>query len=337
MRNGLAIAGMAGGMLFLGQAVASADVENNNDVNQGAEANGGSGAGSGAGAGNYSNIENDTEIDVENDAEGGNSNTGNKVVVTNNTGNNDPGIAAGSKEGDVHVELVIDSSATNNLDVDSGSIKNSSNGSIDGDAASGPDVVNNNDVDQYAEANGGDKGKFPFGNDAESGNESEIENDTEIDLENDAEGGNSNTGNVVIVENNTGDNDPELYCYSKEGDVYCSITIDSSVTNNINVDSGDICGSSNASIGGAAYHCDEYGHPHADHHRDHKAAAPAAHTKKAAPTYHRAPMNTSAQPKGQLAYTGAETTAPLTLGLLALGAGGALTLAGRRKTSTQAV
>jgi LPXTG-motif cell wall-anchored protein len=48
-------------------------------------------------------------------------------------------------------------------------------------------------------------------------------------------------------------------------------------------------------------------------------------------------VSPTAQPKGQLAYTGAETSAPLTLGLLALGAGGALTLAGRRRSSTAAV
>jgi LPXTG-motif cell wall-anchored protein len=48
-------------------------------------------------------------------------------------------------------------------------------------------------------------------------------------------------------------------------------------------------------------------------------------------------MNTHAQPKGELAYTGAETSVPLTLGLIALGAGGALTLAGRRRTATAAV
>ena len=39
----------------------------------------------------------------------------------------------------------------------------------------------------------------------------------------------------------------------------------------------------------------------------------------------------SAQPSGPLAFTGAETSLPLTLGLLALGVGAALTLAGRRR------
>jgi LPXTG-motif cell wall-anchored protein len=41
----------------------------------------------------------------------------------------------------------------------------------------------------------------------------------------------------------------------------------------------------------------------------------------------------SAQPK-ELAYTGADVSVPLTLGLLALGMGGALTVAGRRREST---
>lgn len=95
---------------------------------------------------------------------------------------------------------------------------------------------------------------------------------------------------------------------------------------------------------------DKPGHPgdkpaqHGDR-ADHKPAAvpAAAPVKKAAsPVAHPAAANTTtvsttAQPKGELAYTGAETTAPLALGLIALGAGGALTLAGRRRSSTATV
>ena len=79
----------------------------------------------------------------------------------------------------------------------------------------------------------------------------------------------------------------------------------------------------------------------ADHHakpvhHEQKAAAPVHHAKPAAaPVAHRtAPVSNNAQPRGELAFTGAETTAPLTLGLIALGAGGALTLAGRRRSTT---
>ena len=42
-----------------------------------------------------------------------------------------------------------------------------------------------------------------------------------------------------------------------------------------------------------------------------------------------------AQPTSTLATTGADTSAPLTAGLLALGAGAALTLAGRRRREAQ--
>jgi hypothetical protein len=62
------------------------------------------------------------------------------------------------------------------------------------------------------------------------------------------------------------------------------------------------------------------------------AVKPAAMVRPATThmaTTHMAATTSSA--KGQLAFTGAETSLPLTLGLLALGAGGALTLAGRRR------
>jgi hypothetical protein len=365
VRNGLAIAGMAGGMLFLGQAVASAEVDNSTGVEQEA---GSEAAGSEATASNSSTVTNDTDIDVSNEATGGDSNTGNKVAVVNDTGGNDPVVDAASEdEGTVHVSLEIDSSASNTVDVDSGDISDSGNATIDGDAADAPDVTNTTDVDQTATATSDDdegdhhgdyKGDYDGRNsseddEADASNDSDVRNDTDIEVDNDAEGGNTNTGNVVIVENNTGDNDPELSCYAEDGDVYCSITIDSSVTNNITVNSGDICGSGNATIGSdgkvdcgtsAAHHSkDRDAKDSESRHAAHRAApakaAPAAHraanTDRAATT--RAALNTTAQPRGQLAFTGAETSVPLTLGLIALGAGGALTLAGRRRTTTAAV
>jgi hypothetical protein len=65
----------------------------------------------------------------------------------------------------------------------------------------------------------------------------------------------------------------------------------------------------------------------------HEAPEPeeyAAPVTTVMPAAHQAPMLSS----GQLAFTGAETSVPLTLGPLALGAGGALTLAGRRRETT---
>ena len=362
VRNGLAIAGMAGGMLFLGQAVASAEVDNSTGVEQEA---GSEAAGSEATASNSSTVTNDTDIEVDNEATGGDSNTGNKVVVVNDTGDNDPVVDAASEdEGTVHVSLEIDSSASNTVDVDSGDIADSGNATIDEDAAGAPDVTTTTDVDQTATATSDDdegdhdgdyKGRNSSDDDeADASNDSDVRNNTDIEVDNDAEGGDSNTGNVVIVENNTGDNDPELSCYAEDGDVYCSITIDSSVTNNITVNSGDICGSGNATIGddgkvdcgtSAGHDKDSDGKHDEDSYGKHEAkkaahhAAPAAHqaanNNRAATT--RAALNTTAQPRGQLAFTGAETSVPLTLGLIALGAGGALTLAGRRRTTTAAV
>jgi hypothetical protein len=61
--------------------------------------------------------------------------------------------------------------------------------------------------------------------------------------------------------------------------------------------------------------------------------APAA---KATPAALKAPVSRTAQPKGELAFTGSDVSVPLTLGLVALGAGAALSLAGRRRETTTA-
>jgi hypothetical protein len=60
--------------------------------------------------------------------------------------------------------------------------------------------------------------------------------------------------------------------------------------------------------------------------------APAA----MAPAALKAPVSRTAQPKGELAFTGSDVSVPLTLGLVALGAGAALSLAGRRRETTTA-
>jgi hypothetical protein len=63
---------------------------------------------------------------------------------------------------------------------------------------------------------------------------------------------------------------------------------------------------------------------------ENKAVMPANQAKRSTPVSNAMTTRSSAQPKGTLAFTGAETSIPLTLGLIALGAGGALTLTGRR-------
>jgi hypothetical protein len=174
VRNGIAIAGMAGGMWLLGQAVANAEEVNlGTDVGQTATST------DGGSATNDSDVRNDVDVDVENEAEGGDSNTGNEVVVINNNGENNPVVVAGSgggggggsmgadlkngsyeqhsEGGDVHASVAIDASVVNNVNVDSGNINNSSNASIGGDAASGPDVNISTNVEQNATSSGDDK------------------------------------------------------------------------------------------------------------------------------------------------------------------------------------
>jgi hypothetical protein len=150
-------------------------------------------------------------------------------------------------------------------------------------------------------------------------------------------------------------NDNTLTCESEEGDVDC----EQHITNIINILSigggANVTCSNNASAGGHGWVCHQVApvkHDDNEKPAEHKPAhedeadcpehakpahvAPAKH--HAAPAaHHRAAVHHAAQPKGQLAYTGAEVSFPLTLGLLALGAGGALTLAGRRRSSTAAV
>jgi len=93
--------------------------------------------------------------------------------------------------------------------------------------------------------------------------------------------------------------------------------------------------------GGSGHQHHDYDCPDAAHH---EAATPAHHAKpahtasaaKATPAAHKAPVSRTAQPKGELAFTGSDVSAPLTLGLVALGAGGALSLAGRRRETATA-
>jgi hypothetical protein len=121
-----------------------------------------------------------------------------------------------------------------------------------------------------------------------------------------------------------------LYCTSKSGNVTCSQSITTIINIISQANGGSVSCSNNASAGnsGSAV-CPVT----KNNTTPAPAAAPAAH-KAVAPAAKKAAASASAQPKGTLAFTGAETSLPLTLGLLALGAGGALTLAGRRRETT---
>jgi hypothetical protein len=344
LRNGLAVAGMAGGMLFLGQAVASADQDATATVDNyqsGSNATDGGDSASGnfnaaendASASNYQKTEVDTTV-IGGDA-GDNNLTINNGIDNNYVGSSGPAAKAPSSAGATHVDAT-----TGDIDVtqvnqggDANSVVNveGSNGDQTATATVENTQVGSNETD-------GDKHS-----DSESGNANVADNDA------DASNVDVTEVDTVVIGGDAGDNNLDIDNSISGNTFKCP----SGATCYYNFTTGDIRvvqenrgGDANSvvNVGGDG----SYGHPHSDHHKpghhhdadcpEHKAA-PVHHAKPAAPVHHRAaaPMNTYAQPKGELAYTGAETTAPLALGLIALGAGGALTLAGRLHTSTPAV
>ncbi|WP_097182990.1 hypothetical protein [Blastococcus haudaquaticus] len=316
----------------------NADASNHND----SVTTGGDAGKHGDGGDAYTDVVQDADArnNVDNNAESGtvNANGGDSVVgVIAGNGNS---VDAGSDDkGDAEGSQVIH----NEVDVASrggdAGVHGSNNAAAGNAARYNANARNDND----SVTSGGDGGKHGDGG----------YGDTYLDQDSDARNNVDNNAETGTVNANGGDsiikvivgNDNTLTCYSEEGDVDCS----QHITNIINIISiggdADVTCSNNATAGGgSAWVCKPNEKP--VHHAPaqpapakHEAAPVQQHHKAAAPVHHRAaaPMNTHAQPKGQLAYTGAETTAPLTLGLLALGAGGALTLAGRRRTATAAV
>jgi hypothetical protein len=101
-----------------------------------------------------------------------------------------------------------------------------------------------------------------------------------------------------------------------------------------NANGGDVHDSGNVSVGDKSkgHRGDKPDHAPGDRPEDKPSAKPSV--KPASAPTHRAPVSATAQPSGQLAYTGADVSLPLTVGLIALGAGFALTAAGRRASGT---
>ena len=167
------------------------------------------------------------------------------------------------------------------------------------------------------------------GGDAKNRNDQDV--NASNDTENTAKSGNIDASGTSTVEVIAG-NGNTLYCTSVKGNVNCS----QSITNIINIISeangGTVSCSNNPSAGNSTnLICQQAPKP-----AENKAAAAAAPVKAAAPAAKKASpaAKGSTASANQLAFTGAETSLPLTLGLLALGAGGALTLAGRRRETT---
>ena len=175
------------------------------------------------------------------------------------------------------------------------------------------------------------------------GNDQDV--DAINDTDNNAEGGDINAGGGTSVVGVIAGNGNTLYCTSKTGNVTCSQNI-TTIINIISKATGaTVTCSGNASAGNSGHIvCQETIAPvqKPGHKPGHKPVQKPVENKPATPVktlvpvshHHHTHALTSTQSSGELAFTGAETSLPLTLGLLALGAGGALTLAGRRRETT---
>ena len=372
VRNGLAIAGMTGGLFFLGQAVASADGgEQTNTTgqenSQAATSEDGGGATGNIG-GNTNESENKTEVDVDTDVDGGDGGLNESNVNTGVQGAIIIVVADDEEEAKVLAEYQgtngsngsngEDAEGEINIETDSVSVEQNANGgnvegsgNVDLGKLDLPDQTNNvdqsnnqtatsEDDDRGRPHNGDWDGKDECNNEPSlqstdgcdgrdgrdgddgvtgniGGNSNESENETEVDIDTDVDGGDGgeNYSNV-----NTGLQDVVLKCIAiGGGDAKCIFNITTgSVTVIQNANGGNVTNSGNVGSG--------------DRGKEQAGAKPyASAPKHYAPQYRAAaPALSSAQPSGQLAYTGSDVSAPLTVGLLALGAGAGLTLLGRR-------
>jgi hypothetical protein len=348
---------MAGGLFFLGQAVASADdggaqaADASNSVDQSASTEGDGGNLNG----NLSEAEatNVQKTEVETNVAGGDGgvnqlevNTGivdeNQVEAVEATTLSEPpkeepaGTTVNVETGDVSVTQ----------EANGGDVNGSGNVAV----AGGGDqtAVATNEVSQTAtsEDNGhewphGDGGwesggpqslesqnggHDEGGNANLNGSSAEATNVDITDVDTNVTGGN---GGVNQADINTGIIGNTFYCPAYSTCVYNFTTGDVTVYQSAN--GGDVNGSGNVNIGNPQ-HCacpkPEEASP------AEKPVAHAAPRHHAAPVAHRAPVLSSAQPSGALAFTGSDVSLPLTVGLLALVAGIGLTALTRRQTAT---
>jgi hypothetical protein len=352
VRSGIAIAGMAGGFWLLGQAVANAEEAPPPTTAaatgaQSSEATGGSGGGDAVST-------NSQSVDASNNV----SNSASTGDIKATGGTSAVGVVAGNEnllvagngghrhhdDGDVDATQNINTSVTVHSSATGATVTNSGNAS----AGNNADYSATATGTQNSEATGGagttgreNHHHHHHGGDAVSSNHQHVDSSNNVD--NDATTGEIKAGGGTSEVGVVAGNGNTLYCTSKSGNVTCSQNITTIINIISQAGGATVTCSGNASAGSTGSAVCPVSHHHGDTSTKPAAqaaqaapAAPAAH-KAAAPAAHRAPVNTKAQPAGQLAFTGAETSAPLTLGLIALGAGGALTLAGRRRTATAAV
>jgi hypothetical protein len=361
VRNGLAIAGMAGGIFFLGQAVASADdggtqaADANSTVDQSnASTDGGGGGvnlnGSSAEATNVDVTEVSTSVTG---GDGGVNQASINTGVVNNAPiystsvyepneSETPFTSVTFNSGDVHLTQEANGGDVNG----SGNVAVAGGGDQTATATSEVTQSNTSEGDGHdwngggGPWNGGGGGPAALSGGMGGGghddgnanlNESSAEatNIHKVEVETNATGGNGGSNQAEI---NTGIIGNTFYCAEHATCTFHFTTGSVWVTQEAN--GGDVNGSGNVNIGHSR---------HADHEADcpkeHEAEVKPAVKPAAAPARHHhssAPVSSSAQPSGQLAFTGSDVSLPLTVGLIALGLGIGLTAAGRRR-ETQTV
>jgi len=348
-------------MWFLGQAVAQADQANNVDQDNtqaSSSEDGGGVTGNIGGNANFSS--NSAHITVSTNVSGGNGGSNTSNV---NTGIQDAVVVVAAVGGhdESHAPLAVESSsprsehhdngdATGVINISTHSVsvtQNANGGSVSGsgnisELPTLPNQVNNvsqsnnqtassedghnwwprHDDKEMFKSNGMSRGHDGLTGNI-GGNFNHSSNRLYVDVSTNVYGGDGgyNDSNV-----NTGVQEALLACVSWHGDdATCKVDIETgSVTVVQNANGGSVSNSGN--IGGS--NSDRPGkNDHAK--KDHEK--PAAVSPASAPAAKSAALSSAQPSSGQLAFTGADVSLALTLGLLALGLGGALTLAGRRR------
>ncbi len=300
VRNGLAVVGMAGGMWFLGQAVAQADVAATGDIDSSAESgatadassggSGGSGADADSSAGNSNTTINlAADVDVTSVSTGDIS-TGNTIAVANTNAVYQS--AAGSDKAEVAQEATTDITNETDLAVNS-AVTGSNNPVVNNGRGGGGSVVADGDINSKAVSSAdadsqsgstghhGSKGHNGSGADAYSDAYNENTNvNGALDLDlTEVETGDISTGNDIAVIN---DNDVSQNCSAEDhATVYCEQNVTINNVTNIHVTSG-VNNSNNPWVGNSAlppgHHPEHHGMP-----AHHEADCPEHHAAPVAP------------------------------------------------------
>jgi len=360
VRNGLAIAGMAGGLFFLGQAVASASdqvasADNSTDQATASTDGGSSGSNHNDSSAEAKNVD---VTHVDSTVTGGSGGI-NEASVNTGVQSGPPNViysTSSVRPGDDH-EKQFSSITFNSGDVtltqnaNGGSVNNSGNIAVadtggsqtatatntvsqstssEGDDHHGRDHHDGNDNNTPATTlslNGGDDHHNNGGNRNESN--AEATNIHKVEVDSTVTGG---SGGINEADINTGIIGNTFYC---DEHATCTFNFHTGSVNLVqNANGGSVNGSGNIGIGAPVPGMCNCPKPVAKVECPEQAVKPAM-KPAAAPAKHAAVVS-SAQPKGELAFTGSDVSLPLTVGLLALVAGLGLTVLGRRR-ETQAI